>query len=294
MTQDIWTISRLKTYQACPMKEHYRYSKCLAPIARKAALRIGSAVHRGIEMWDIQKGLDVLNDNLCAPETQEEADDREIAIATVQAMLAGYMEFTEPFKNHCPEQKFELAVMMPGGRKSRKLRFAGKIDDIARIDGQDWIVEYKTASQLSSGYFERLYLDTQITGYTYAARRMGYKPVGVIYRVLRKPSIRKGQKESLEQFLNRLEADYKARPEFYFMEERLYRSQTDLDEFERQLYESIQQAQRMREKGCIFKHTGSCSDYGTCAYMPLCCGEKDAEYLFEIRQPHEELGRSEE
>jgi hypothetical protein len=208
---------------------------------------------------------------------------------TAEALLTGYMKRFEPFEKHEPEKLFNMSIRTPNGRSSTRKALAGKIDDIAVLNGEQWLVEYKTASKLDGTYFDRLYVDTQITTYMLAARRMGYDPSGVIYRVLRKPALRKTQKESLEQFLNRLEADISARPEFYFDERKLYRTSDDLDAFERQIYHETRQADENYRKGLCYKHSTACSMYGRCEYLPLCMGEAGAEAMFEIKEPHEEL-----
>ena len=285
--KDIWTASRLKAYHTCPMKEALRYREKLAPISTRPALAFGTAIHKGIELWDIDAGLAALQ--MPFPSSQEEADEQEIVKVTVEALLRGYMKVYAPFEDHEPEKLFMLPIRTPGGRSSTSRVIAGKIDDISHEMNGDWIVEYKTASRIDATYFDRLYVDTQITTYVDAAKRLGYMPLGVIYRVLRKPQLKKSAKESLEQYLTRLEADISARPEFYFMEKRLYRSTADLDAFERQLYHEVRMASENARKGHIYKHSTACSMYGRCEYLPLCMEEAGARSLFEYREPHEEL-----
>lgn len=286
MVKETWTSSRLKAYQTCPMKEALRYRQKLAPISTKKSLAIGTAVHKGIEMWDEDAGIEALN--LPYPTSQEEADEQEIARVTVLALLRGYFKTYEPFEAHMPELSFRLP-MTTGKQYSRKYDIAGKIDDVATINGQNWIVEYKTASKLDASYFDRLYVDSQITMYMAASKRLGLEPQGVLYRVLRKPQIRRGKTESIEQFLNRLEANIGARPEFYFMQRRLYRGSNDLAEFERMIYQESKHSDLMYKQGRCYKHSTACSVYGACEYLPLCMGEAGAEAMYETREPHEEL-----
>ena len=174
-------------------------------------------------------------------------------------------------------------------RKSKGTILAGKIDAIAVINGEQWIVEYKTASQIDKTYFDRLYVDSQITFYMMAARRLGYNPVGVIYRVIRKPQIKQRQSETVDAYIERLIQDYLARPEFYFFQTKLYRSQSDIDQFEIDVWREIKQANLNAEKGHVFRHSHACSNYGRCAYLPLCTGEAGAEIMYEYKEPHEEL-----
>lgn len=290
MSVDIWTNSRLKTYQACPMKEKLRYRDCLVPIGKKEALNIGTAVHRGIEMRSIDEGLAALKFGF--PESTADAEAQDITRGTVRAMLQGYFAVYEPFEEHDPEIGFEIGARFPtksGMRRSNRIKLCGKIDDIVTINGQQWIVEYKTATQIDKSYFDRLYVDSQITFYMMAALRCDFNPVGVIYRVLKKPQIRRRQGETVDAFIERMEQDYLARPEFYFHESKYYRTMADIAQFEKDVWHEIRQANQNAKDGHIFRHSHSCSNYGTCPYLPLCTGEAGAEMMFEYREPHEEL-----
>ena len=289
--KDIWTVSRLKTFQVCPFKEKLRYRDKLAPIVGRSALAFGTAIHKGLETWSVEKAMQTLITDY--PKSQEEADEQDIATVTVRALLEGYFNRYEPFQEHNPEMQFEMKMKV-NCRSSSVMAIAGKMDDLAKVDSRWWIVEYKTASRLDGSYFDRLYVDSQITMYMYAAERLGYNPAGVIYRVIRKPSIRKGQKETLEAFLERLKKDIEERPDFYFTERKLYRDKSDLAEFEQMLYTEAKLERKLVREGHCYKHSTACSMYGACEYLPICMGEVGAmDALYEHRDPHEELKKEE-
>lgn len=283
----IWTHSRIKARMNCPRLEHLRYEEELTPIRRKQALSIGSAVHKGIETWSIQEALAEFDDVI--PADQDEYNELEIAKATVQGMLTGYMQRYEPFTDHRPEMEFSLPLILASGRESKKYILAGKIDDIEITDEGDWIVEYKTAGQLTGAYFERLYVDEQITMYCYAAKRLGFNPIGVKYRVIRKPTIRPRKGENMTQYTDRLIAEYRDRPDFYFCQQKLYRTQDDLKAFEKTLRQRILEFDRAKKLGMNWMNTGHCSVYSGCQYLPLCTKQSGAEAMFEHRAAHEEL-----
>ena len=289
--QEIWTHSRIKTRMNCPWMEHLRYELELVPIRRKEALSIGEAVHKGIETWSLETALSCFDGIF--PADQQEADELEVAKATVEGMLTGYFDRYEPFEDHKPETEFRLPLILKGGRKSRVHYIAGKIDDIVHTPQGDWLVEYKTASQLTASYFDRLYVDDQITTYCYAARRLGMNPVGVIYRVLRKPTIRPRKGESIRQYTDRLIEDYKARPDFYFFEQKLYRSQDDLNVFEIELRDKVLTFDRDKKSSLNFRNTSHCSNYAGCPYLPLCTRQNEAQELYEHKRAHEELNGGE-
>jgi len=287
MAKDIWTQSRLKTWQICPYKEALRYREKLAPISIKRSLSIGTAIHKGLETWSIPAALEALR--LPYANSQEEQDENDLAEVTVKALLEGYSKVFEPFESHMPEYSFDLPMMNEYHHKSSSYRICGKIDDIATINDENWIVEYKTAGKLDGAYMERLYLDSQITMYMLAAKRLGWKPVGVIYRILRKPQLRKGKTESKEQFLNRLEKDIADRPDFYFTEQLLRRTDEDLEAFEKQLWDETHLANKLYKENKVYPHSANCNLYGQCEYMPICTRQEGCEALYETREPNEEL-----
>lgn len=290
---EILTYSRIKLRKNCPCAEHFRYDKELTLRNKKQPLLLGSAVHKGLETDSIDEALACFNEIL--PLDQEEQNKLDIAKATCKAMLAGYFKkYGYWDKNTVREYEFRLPILNPDtGAKSRSYELAGKVDAITKIDGQNWLVEYKTASQINANYFERLDLDEQISLYMYAIRRMtAYNPVGIIYRVLRKPMIKQRKGESLEQFCQRLETDYIERPDFYFFEGKFYRDEIATKQFERELWAFTKQKLYETNHGIHYKNASRCLDFGACEYFPLCTNQPDASLLFEAKKPHEELEKA--
>lgn len=287
---EVLTFSRIKARKNCPMAEHIRYDLELVPRNKKKSLGLGSAIHLGLETDDIDKAVGYFDGVF--PDSQEEANELEVQRATVRAMLTGYFNrFGKWGEETIRELSFDIPIRNPKtGAVSRSFRLQGKIDAITVIDGKTWLVEYKTASQINKGYFERVSLDEQITLYMYAYReRFGVKPEGVIYRVLKKPTIRQTKKESLEQFCNRLEQDYVDRPDFYFFEQKYYRSENDLKQFEKELWAFTQQYLYEKRNDINCKNASRCLDFGQCEYMPICLGEADLELDYVKKEKHEEL-----
>lgn len=289
---EVLTFSRMKMRKNCPMAEYFRYGLELVPRYKKKSLGIGSAVHLGLETEDVDKGVGFFDGVFV--DSQEAADELEVQRATVRAMLEGYFERFGCLAGDVMrrEWEFDLPIRNPGtGAVSRSFRLGGKVDALTFVDGDLWVVEYKTAGQVNQGYFERVGLDEQVTLYMYAVREvLGVMPVGMIYRVIKKPSIRRTRRESVAQFCNRLRQDYLDRPEFYFFEQRFYRSAEDLKQFEKELWGFTQRFLYERRNGIVYRNASRCLDYGRCEYMPICLGEADLELDYEKREKHEELG----
>ena len=290
------TNSRIVQYKTCRKAFYYRNILHLKPRFETQDRSIGTAIHKGLETGSIDDALAAFSDTF--PSDQTEADTLETNKVVVRAMLEGYFaRFGVGFdaEEYLSETQFEIDIINPAtGAKSKSFRLAGKADGLVKLNGRWWLVEYKTAGQVGKSYIDKLNLDAQITTYVYALQRaLNITIAGVIYRILRKPTIRQTKKETLFQYFDRLIADYKERPEFYFFEERLYRSQDDLAEFEVELWDLTQDLLKCRRDGLWYKNTSRCSDWSGCSYMPFCLQTPDAESLFVTREINEELEEGE-
>jgi hypothetical protein len=213
----------------CPRKHFWRYELGLRKQVDGDALRFGTAWHAAMEArWT---GGDV--EAAFTAAVADKTDLDEVQLATLSGMLAGYYTCyaTDPIKSVHPEVEFRHPLV-----GSRTFESAGKIDGLAVMhDGRLALVEHKTAGcdiGPDSDYWLRLRGNAQVMQYILAARALGWDVALVIYDVARKPAIRPKQGETAEQFGDRLAADCKARPEFYFARREVPILEDDLAEFE--------------------------------------------------------------
>jgi len=287
----IITASNSKQFLTCRRAWYCRQELCLVPKYTKPSLSIGKAFHKGEETGSIDEAMKSLD--IFYPSNQEDADSLEIAKATVQAMLEGYWKRFPKYEDSRAEVQFEIPILSPKGRHTKHV-LRGKIDRTVPLQSRNWLQELKTATKVDRTYIERLDLDHQFTTYFYAAYRLGLNPAGGIYRMVRKPSIRPKKNETIPQFCERLIGDYQERPEFYFFEERLYRTQQDLKEFEAELWGIVKDIQAARKENRWYRSTGRCGDWGRCDYLPLCRGVEGSEEFYKFAVPNQELEEVEE
>jgi hypothetical protein len=287
------TNSSIGLFKNCRKAWHYRNNELLVPRLQNTARGIGSAVHKGLETGSVEDALALFDEVF--PNSQDESDSLETNKAIVQAMLEGYFGlygrcFPEA-EEYRAEQIFEVDIINPHtGAKSKTFTLSGKVDGLALIDGRWWLVEYKTAGQIGKSYIDKLSLDTQVTTYIHGVQTaLGIDITGVIYRILRKPTIKQTKKETIYQYLDRLIADYKERPEFYFYSEKLYRSQDDLAEFKSELWDLTQDMLKCKRENLWYKNTSRCMDWGNCEYLPLCCQKPDAIDMYVKQEQNIEL-----
>ena len=308
--------SEMRTFRRCVREHHIAYRLKLRPLKRAEALKFGSLIHTGLEVW--WKTVDV--HGAVAAMRAVESDPYELAKA--EALLLGYHARWEgePLSVVAVEVQFECDLVNPEtGAASKTFRLGGKIDAIVqRADGSVWIVEHKTSSEdieQGSAYWKRLRLDSQIGTYYRGARALGHDVAGCIYDVIKKPTLRpykvtpveerkftkdgrlyanqRERDETPEEFRARLVADIAERPERYFVRGDVVRLE---DEERDAAVDAWMTAQAMRDAARLErfpKNPEACVRYGReCDYFAACCKEAalDDPTRFRVaKTAHEEL-----
>jgi hypothetical protein len=321
----VTTYSMWNQFRNCRKAAELRYLQHLVPLERDRHLHFGSLVHECLELWHGQRELaQVLDliDRRCAARAQDEDQKRDWHLAT--AMMRAYAEryAEEEFEVVALEHVFEGPMVNPAtGAASRSFRLAGKVDGIVRIDGEYFILEHKTASQIDSDYLERLWTDFQITLYAhYIEQTMGIPITGILYNVLVKARLqqsrgeteeefearraellaksktgrttaRRREPESDEDFQRRLAEKY-ADPAM-FHRERLYLSRDRFDILRAELWELTQAFLDARRRGVFYQNTSFCFNYQRpCPYFALCRSNGNPnviENFYQRVEPNEEL-----
>ncbi|MEN6535019.1 MAG: PD-(D/E)XK nuclease family protein [Bryobacteraceae bacterium] len=254
-TRELLTNSRTASFRRCPRQHFYRYELAIRSTAERAPLRDGSAFHAGREAFAMTGDPDAALE--AAAKWFADTGDIEItyARATILTLLTGYCWrwANDGFEHVAIELPFEVELLNPEtGASSRTFNHAGKIDGIVRDGGRLMLYELKTTGEdiLGDSYWMRLRIDPQISGYILAARALGHEVQGVIYDVVRKPSIRphkatpmenrkfkkdgtlyanqRDTDETPEEYSDRLLADIQERPDFYYARREIPRLDDDI------------------------------------------------------------------
>jgi hypothetical protein len=301
----IITNSSGNCYRACPRQYLYRYELRLRRAGeRSEALELGTLLHGALEaVWS---GAPLV----AAPILERTADERlacgdELGAeltTTAAEMVSGYVaRWPLPGDEvEAVEQIFELPVHVEGGRRGLyAVRQAGKIDALRRVDGRLQLVEHKSAARVDGGYLERLWSDSQITGYCRAVdARYGEPCRSVLYDVVLKPSFRRGDDEPLELYRGRLKLAYsKGRvsgrgirrrgpetDEGYlariaaegdvwdgYLREELLLTDADVARWVSDLRDLVEAIRWSRRTNAWPHHTRSCFEWQRpCEYLPIC------------------------
>lgn len=259
------TYSRMQSWLDCRRLYKFQYVDLLEPFEDSSALRIGTATHTWLRSFHVlgvgKPAIDVFYDSV-----DTLVADIEWEKALAEAMLAGYEEKygTDEFMIVETEQTIKTNI-------NSTCQFAGRVDMIIHDDASKksvWVIEHKTTSSIDDRFFERLAIDTQVTGYIYLASQIYDNVLGVIYNVIRKPSIRQTKSESKEDYFQRLKQDYLERPEFYFARQETVRNEAELKDFP----EHVKTIAREISFASTHypRNTSRCNLYGKCIFRPLC------------------------
>jgi ATP-dependent helicase/DNAse subunit B len=288
------TNSEIGTFTRCRYKWYLAYVMKLTPKKTPHYLEDGSVFHNALENLyeEYIKGHEKL--------TQDIVDDYNKRMIIIQGMASGYKEvygdeyamewdLVEAEREFCIPLGDDIFIM---GKKDKRIRKSS--------DGKIYIVEHKTAGQINSSYINKLPRDQQTLTYTWAdSKENPDEPsVGVIYDVVKKPTIRQKVKETREEYLHRLEKLYTEQPEKHFYRETLRYNADHLKKFEKNLKVVTKHMRTCEEdpKNNAYRSWPSaCDDFGGCPFKEICNkrSTKGAHMkAFDVRDhKHQELDR---
>ena len=280
------TQSEIGEFTRCRYKWYLSYIQLITPKKTPHYFEDGSIFHNALEnlgngmsMIDIAAQIKKEYENLVKDSkvmvTQDMLDDYDKRLITIQGMVAGYEKlYGDEYKNEWvlldAEEEF-CVEFLPGvfamGKKDKRIRRVA--------DGLPYLVEHKSAGQISSSYINKLPRDQQTLTYTWAdSKAHPEEPVaGIIYDVVKKPSIRQKVKETRKEFLQRIELLYTEQPEKYFFRETLRYSGEKLKKFEANLKVLAGHMQKCIDdpKNNVYRSwPNACEDFGGCAYKDIC------------------------
>lgn len=181
----------------------------------------------------------------------------------VEALLEYFTEYPldanpiKPLKNsdgsHAIEFTFSVPLPIKHPVTGNPLVYAGRFDMLAEYNGTLFAVDEKTASQLGAQWMNQWELDSQFTGYCWAAQQYGYPVGGAILRGISFLKTKFGHAQAI-----------------------VYRPEWVINRWYANLIWDIEQMielwNRARESRFIPQALDKaiCGNYGGCAYKRLC------------------------
>lgn len=296
---NLFTASAHVKYLVCQRQYFWAYEIGLKSTTKTTALNLGSAWHRAMDArW---RGLDY-EAALAAALDIKQATLDPLNAGIVAGLLHGYYLRYGQQDQHIamlyPEVQFEVGMNIYGWR------MAGKMDGLGTLrDGRNALIEHKTSGESiseDSDYWLRLKFNMQLLHYVIAARKLEWNVEAIIYDVTRKPCISQKQKETLEEFQDRLADDTTQRPDFYFTRREVPILEDDLAMYLQQQKTVIRLIQAHRKlpgvhpRAEAWPRNISAMTCNNCAYKSFCLQNLTVDPAeppsgFIVGQPHEEL-----
>lgn len=321
----VTTYSMWKLFCNCRKAFEYRYLKNLVPKEINHNLFFGSVIHDCLEIWHGQRELEKVLEHIDQVYVNRAQDDHQLAdwhLAT--AIMRSYSKHypVEDFEVVALEKTFEGPIVNPDtNAASRSFLLAGKVDGLVKQDGQYFLLEHKTASQIDAGYLERLWTDFQIIIYAwYLEQTLGIRISGIIYNVLVKAKLRQSKGETEAEFESRRaeliaksktgkssakrkipesDDDFQERLKEKYLEpvmfhrELIYISQNQFEQLQKELWELSKNLLSAINKNKFYRNNSFCFKFNRpCSYFPICRSNESINIIsnyYEIREPNEEL-----
>lgn len=267
----------------CARRYELGYVERLEPFRRPEPLSLGRAYQLSIEAGDPAVGAEALRYEAATPASQPEEDALRVREQVIYCASRAYLEQWGHEPQGVREYGYRVRLRNPAtGRYSNTFDLLGYADEL--IDRADHLelVENKLVGAIDAASIRRLPLDRQVTLACYGTWRATGKFVRVVhYRLMRKPSIKQRKGESIENYLARIDTDYRERgTEFYMRAESVFRSADDLLRIEAELWEWADELRRYEQRSVWPRNTSHCHDYGGCPFIPICVGDPDARALY--------------
>ncbi len=285
--------SSLATFDGCPRKYEYQYIQQLVPAVESDVLILGRTGHDALEVY-YKEGHDAAQEFLtCVP-----ADNKEDALKArkIGALLFGYHDY---YKNDniivlpdtdAVEREFNVPLINPDTKaKSTTVSLVGKLDLIVRTeDSKKWLLDHKFKG--SVGEREHYAINSQSDIYLHALRLEGIECEGIIWNIIRTPSIRVKKNESHDEYIERLRIDTLERPEFYFVRYIMKRWPEEIEETMKDIWLIHKDLLNSYQAKYFRRSPGECHKYGTCRFLPLCSHSiTGADEFIKKEKRHSEL-----
>jgi hypothetical protein len=244
-----------------------------SPRIYKEYIKIGDLFDKSIALYHSGEPIELIlaeaeritNDKILVASSQEEISDLENIQVMVQAMLLGYTEKFEQI-NIKPHLRVNVPVITG-------YRLGCELDGFYQNGVERWIAELKTSTTIDKNYIDKLDTDFQMNCYFFGATHWFHKPItGVLYRIVKKPSIRQKKTETRNEFLKRLMLEFVEKKDDYFYQQKIYKNQLALKIFEKEIVDIFKDMEQCYKQDRWYKSGEQCIPVGrgNCQYLQYC------------------------
>ena len=279
------TQSMINSYCWCARKYWYQYIYGVVLDIFHFPFVIGEAAHTGVQSLlkykDLDKALEAAADIIQKRKTEYEkthtlsADEDQNIIfqqVNVEAMIRNYYSY---YKDFIKEVKvlFIERILKYDMNLAGNFILTSKLDAIIKLRSEIYVYELKTSK--SPSYESVMGAYAQMMSY-YINASQKYKIAGIYFNVIKKPQFKLGKNESTEDYLIRLEENYKLPDNFYddivIPQKRHIKQLTDLIKSKAIDIHYCEEDDYVTYANGDWWHYNRfmCRIYGNCEYLPLC------------------------
>lgn len=278
--------SKMQLLLKDPMSYHLKYDLGISQIETKPALRLGSAVH-----WGLEHGTDDLTEYYGNPDSY--TDEQGLA----EAMVSAYLNNKDTI--------FDLVLSKRDGGKLTLLKethelfinsklksfknplhehdFIGIADLLLETDEGLILIDYKTSSSEPdwNGYLEQIYRYIFMLRHVYPDKKVC--KIGIIN--LRKTKFRQKMNESKQSYYKRMKDEYLINPTAYLYVHMYKPEELDkelLDAYIENLSKMADTAQMIVDNKMYYINFGAQNDYGKSEYYDIFYKTPGAFNLYSI------------
>lgn len=288
--EDGVTQSLIGRWLTCRQKCSIGLLEQLTPKTDRTPLAFGQLVHRVLEKTyragnpdHIGSVIEEVAETL-RPKDPAAFEEFELLVGWAEALLPRYFAFwgKKDFTKmqwETLEESFEMPWTLASGNQTI---LRGKLDGVYRAGKGLWLMEHKTKGQIREDFLiDQLGFELQCMWYlTVVREQYGETPKGINYNILRRPGLRRTQKETLSAFVGRCREDILARPEHYFQRFEVAVTEAEFDRWHEEFEVILAEFETWAEDPRLwtYRNSGACSIYGTCEFMPICSSGNRAGY----------------
>lgn len=288
----------LTTFMRC-REEAKNHILGLEQIRKSAPLQFGSLAHRVLELvylkWrkvpqpkEVLKVLEKVRKDFLLEEgarlSAEGMENLETNTAILEAVLPHY--FLHHKKDFTTMKWVELEKVFKVPSPVAGINLVGRIDGAYNERKELWLFESKTKGRIEEeNLADTLTFDFQNNVYQYALKKKyGKVPTGVLYNIIRRPGQRLKKDESLSSLSERIEAEVKKDPSYYFLRFEIAIPRTELQRFEKELTDVVNEFVKwFKGDLATYRNTSACiQKYGPCRFLPKCASGETG--LYRIRK----------
>jgi hypothetical protein len=326
------TQGLLGRFLSCPEKHRLAMVEGLSGARTSGALAFGSLVHEALDKLYGQADREIVGGS--EGKAKEQLLNGFLVDATLAAMEARDIKHLRLFPQASPTAEMEMEENYAVARVvlrayfrhwasdlkqikwlalekkfevpfSPRERLGLDVDDIPLRGKRDgdflmgkklWLFETKTKARIEEdNIIDTLSYDLQVCLYMLSMELEYHQvPEGCLYNIIRRPQLKQGKAETLRAFVDRIEKDIAARPEWYFVRYNVVILEEERQrwtyEFNQMMWRLIMWTQGMGH----YRDKGACTGrMGTCEYIKV-CGHQDFTQFLRREEVFPELAEGSE